>query len=130
MGPGIWQGNLYTTSIMAVLSLRTQLHRNSGHARRFFGSDFPRCHENAVLLVAFSSPWVSSIYQSFGGRMLWLCMLISSTAKWIVFKAGGWRSYRRLVPFFLGLVLGDFTMGSIWTLIGIALGIRTHDFWP
>lgn len=67
---------------------------------------------------------------SFGGRMLWLCMLISSTIKWIVFKTGGWRLYRKLVPFFLGLILGDFTMGSIWTLVGIALGIRTYDFWP
>ena len=67
---------------------------------------------------------------SFGGRTLWLCMLISSTTKWVVFKMGGWGLYRRLVPFFLGLTLGDFTMGSIWTLIGIALGIRTYDFWP
>lgn len=67
---------------------------------------------------------------SFGGRMLWLCILIGSTAKWVVFKTGGWRSYRKLVPFFLGLVLGDFTMGSIWTLIGISLGIKTYDFWP
>ena len=66
----------------------------------------------------------------FGGRMLWLCMLISSTTKWVVFRTGGWKSYRRLVPFFLGLTLGDFTMASIWTLIGIALRIRTYDFWP
>ena len=67
---------------------------------------------------------------SFGGRMLWMCLLISSTAKFLVLRAGGWQAYRKLVPFFLGLTLGDFTMGSIWSLVGMALGVRTYDFWP
>ena len=67
---------------------------------------------------------------SFGGRMLWVCLLISSTVKFLVFRTGGWQAYRKMVPFFLGLTLGDFTMGSIWSLVGMALGIKTYDFWP
>ena len=62
--------------------------------------------------------------------MLWVCLLISSTVKFLVFRTGGWQAYRKMVPFFLGLTLGDFTMGSIWSLVGMALGIKTYDFWP
>ena len=67
---------------------------------------------------------------SFGGRMLWVCLLISSTVKWLVLRNSGWQTYRKLVPFFLGLTLGDFMIGSLWTLLGLGLKMKTYDFWP
>ena len=67
---------------------------------------------------------------SFGGRMLWVCLLISSTVKWLVLRNSGWQTYRKLVPFFLGLTLGDFMVGSLWTLLGLGLKMKTYDFWP
>jgi len=33
--------------------------------------------------------------------------------------------YRRTLPFFLGLVLGDYTMGALWSLIGVVWDVPT-----
>ena len=60
---------------------------------------------------------------------LWFPLLISSIVKWSALKFGGVRAYRRMVPFFLGLILGDFVMGSLWSILGIALGRHTYVFW-
>jgi vacuolar-type H+-ATPase subunit I/STV1 len=30
----------------------------------------------------------------------------------------GSKTYRALVPFFVGLILGDFAHGGLWTLVG------------
>jgi len=45
-------------------------------------------------------------------------------------RNSGWQTYRKLVPFFLGLTLGDFMVGSLWTLLGLGLKMETYDFWP
>ena len=34
-------------------------------------------------------------------------------------RYGGLKSYRRSLPFFLGLVLGDYVTGALWSLIGV-----------
>ncbi|HOJ22893.1 MAG TPA: hypothetical protein PLY56_15300, partial [Armatimonadota bacterium] len=44
-----------------------------------------------------------------------------------ILKWGGLRLYRTLLPFFLGLILGDIMMGCLWSLIGIALGVETYS---
>jgi hypothetical protein len=67
---------------------------------------------------------------SWGVGQLWMPLLIGSTAKFIILKFGGLRSYRVALPFFLGLILGEITIGSLWTIVGIVLGIPTYDFWP
>jgi len=66
---------------------------------------------------------------TWGMASLWSCLLISSVIKWSILKYGGLRSYRRAVPLFLGLILGDFVMGSFWNLVGLAFGIETYSFW-
>ncbi len=60
---------------------------------------------------------------------LWLPLLIAWVLKGLVLRYGRPQSYRRAMPFFIGLVLGEFVVGSIWTIIGITLGIRTYGFW-
>jgi len=60
---------------------------------------------------------------------LWFPLFISSIIKWLALKFGGAKGYRRAVPFFLGLILGDFIIGSIWSILGIAFGMRTYVFW-
>ena len=60
---------------------------------------------------------------------LWFPLLISSIVKWSALKLGGVRAYRRMMPFFLGLILGDFVVGSFWSILGIALGRHTYVFW-
>ena len=60
---------------------------------------------------------------------LWFPLFISSLIKWLTLKFGGAKGYRKIVPFFLGLILGDFIIGSIWSILGIALGMHTYAFW-
>ena len=61
---------------------------------------------------------------------LWAPLLVCLLLKWLILKYGGIRSYRRAVPFFLGLVLGDYLMGIAWSLLSIALNISTYQFYP
>jgi len=60
---------------------------------------------------------------------LWLPLLIAWCAKAIILRYGRAKLYRAAMPFFLGLVLGEFMVGSVWTIIGIVKGIPTYGFW-
>jgi len=60
---------------------------------------------------------------------LWLPLLIAWTAKAVILRYGRAKLYRAAMPFFMGLVLGEFVTGSVWTIIGIARGIPTYGFW-
>lgn len=52
-------------------------------------------------------------------RWLWMPYLLGWLAKVVILKGGGLRLYRRALPFFLGLILGDYTAGAVWSLIGV-----------
>ena len=41
----------------------------------------------------------------------WSCLLIGSTAKWIIFKYGGARAYSKAMRVAIGSILGDFVVG-------------------
>jgi hypothetical protein len=49
--------------------------------------------------------------------------------KLLVLRYGGLRGYRMLMPFFLGLILGQTLVGCAWSLYGMLLGIQTYSFW-
>ncbi|MCD6505322.1 hypothetical protein J7M22_01735 [Candidatus Poribacteria bacterium] len=70
------------------------------------------------------------ISSDWGMRYLWSCMLISSTVKWLVLRFGGRKASHRLYSFAIGLILGDFTVGGIWSLLGVAIGKPMYNFWP
>jgi hypothetical protein len=71
---------------------------------------------------AISSSWSLSL--------LWMPLLIAWIIKTLLLRYGGLRAYRRALPFFLGIILGECILGSLWTLIGIALDVPTYSFWP
>ena len=48
--------------------------------------------------------------------------------KWIVLKYGGISWHRAAIPLFLGVVLGEFMGGAIWSLLGIVLQQPTYRF--
>ncbi|MDE0040842.1 MAG: hypothetical protein OXT74_02310 [Candidatus Poribacteria bacterium] len=60
--------------------------------------------------------------------VLWFSILVSSGIKWLLLKHGGRRTYRKLIPFFLGLILGEFVVGSMWSLIGIIVERPMYRF--
>jgi len=59
---------------------------------------------------------------------LWFPFFISWTAKWIILKYGGIKLYRKAFPLFLGLVLGEFIIGSLWGIIGLLTSRPTYAF--
>lgn len=69
-----------------------------------------------------------AISSSWSIHLVWLPLLIAWTLKSLTMRYGGLRSYRRFVPFFLGLILGDCVMGSVWALISLLWNVRTYNF--
>ena len=60
---------------------------------------------------------------SYGMSFLWSCMLVSWVLKWFILRYGGIKRYRQAAPLFLGLILGEFSVVGIRTIIGIALNL-------
>ena len=50
--------------------------------------------------------------------------------KLALFRYAGLKGYRRAAPFFLGLILGEFVVGSLISLLGVLIGTPTYVFWP
>ena len=62
-------------------------------------------------------------------NLLWFPILLSFITKNILLRYGGLSLYRRTIPFFLGLILGEYFVGGIWNILGIVLGRRMYAFW-
>jgi hypothetical protein len=56
-------------------------------------------------------------------------LLIAWLLKTAITKYGGHKSYSKGVPLFLGLILGQFVVGSILNIVSIALHIPSYMFW-
>ena len=69
---------------------------------------------------AISSSWSMNVF--------WFSILVSSVIKWILLRHGGVSTHRKLIPFFLGLILGEFIIGSIWSIIGITTNQPMYRF--
>ena len=70
-----------------------------------------------------------AISTSWGMNVTWSCLFMSWLIKLLILQYGGVVRHRKIAPFFLGLILGEFTVGSLWTIIGIIAGIPTYGFW-
>lgn len=70
-----------------------------------------------------------AVSSSWSMHMLWACMFIAWAIKLLVLRYGGLRLYRTLMPFFLGVVLGECIVGSLWSIIGMVLNVETYSFW-
>ena len=62
-------------------------------------------------------------------NMLWFPLFLSWAAKAVLLRYGGLKAHRQAVPFFLGLILGEFIMGSFWSLFCVIFGSPTYTFW-
>lgn len=58
----------------------------------------------------------------------WFTLLITTVIKWVLLKHGGIKAYRRAIPFFAGLVLGETVMGCFWALLGLAFRIPIYSW--
>lgn len=60
---------------------------------------------------------------------LWMSIFIAWVIKLVLLRYGGLRAYVRALPFFLGLVLGDCVIGSIWALVNLVFNVPTFSVW-
>jgi hypothetical protein len=66
---------------------------------------------------------------SFGIDYIWFCLVVASAAKLLVLEHGGIKAHRRAVPFFLGLILGEFAVGSFWSALSVIIQQGAYTFW-
>jgi len=70
-----------------------------------------------------------AVSSSWEMNLVWMPLLIAWLAKVVILRYGGLHLFRRAVPFFYGLILGQFVVGSLLNIISIALGIPSYMFW-
>ncbi|GDX40457.1 hypothetical protein LBMAG21_07490 [Armatimonadota bacterium] len=58
----------------------------------------------------------------------WFSIFVGWLLKWALIHLGGLRIYRQSLPFFMGLILGEFVMGAVWSILGIALKMPMYRF--
>lgn len=91
---------------------------------------------SALFIVALS--WLRTRFAGFpfhplgyciGPGLIWLWepFLIAWLIKLLILRYGGLRHYRAALPFFLGLVLGDYMGGALWSLIGVVWDIPVYQ---
>jgi hypothetical protein len=62
-------------------------------------------------------------------NLVWMPLLISWVLKSLIVKYGGHKMYKQATPAFLGLILGQFVVGSLLNIISIILHIPSYMFW-
>jgi len=61
---------------------------------------------------------------------LWMPFLVAWLVKLLVLRYAGLKTYRRLVPVSLGLILGDLSVPALWGLYGTIVSKRMYLFFP
>jgi hypothetical protein len=75
-------------------------------------------------------PAAFSLICTFSMDAFWVDFLLGWLLKALLLRYGGMKAYRAALPFFLGLVLGDFTAGAAWSIAGACLGLDLYRTFP
>ncbi len=59
-----------------------------------------------------------ALNMTFANDFFWGDMFVAWLFKALILRYGGMAVYRRALPFFLGLILGDFVTGAAWSIVG------------
>ena len=128
-GPGAWRGNLAYNAIERLL-------------RQPVGTDTASLGAIALgLMIVMTGtalrlrflwwplhPLAYPLTGYYFFAHLWFPFFISWVIKALLIKYGGIRSYRKALPLFLGLIVGDFVLGSMWGIMGLLTGEPTYTF--
>jgi len=76
------------------------------------------------------SPAAYVLNTTFANELFWLDLTIAWLIKGAFLRYGGIRFYRTALPFFLGLILGDFVTGAAWNLFGTITGLSLFRTFP
>jgi hypothetical protein len=70
-----------------------------------------------------------AVSSSWAMGYMWFPLLLAWVVKYLILRASGLTGYRRALPFFLGLILGEFVVGSVCNLAGLVFGFELYRFW-
>lgn len=73
-------------------------------------------------------PVAYALSASWSIHLVWMPMLIAWVLKFGVLRYGGLRLYRRALPLFFGLILGESIVGCSWPLIGLIFDVPSYNF--
>ena len=59
---------------------------------------------------------------------IWFSLIIAMIIKWLILRHGGIKAYRRSIPFFVGLVLGQALVGCFWPMLSLVLRSRVYSW--
>ena len=63
-----------------------------------------------------------TVYGTGFGWMVWGAALVGWVCKWLTVRYGGAVTYRRVQPFFLGLIFGEAGMRLLWACVALWQG--------
>ena len=77
-------------------------------------------------------PLAYAIVPTWSGFVFWFPFFLAWIIKSLVLRFGGAELYRRLSPFMLGMILGEFSLAIFWAVVSMPfLGWSAPDFpWP
>ena len=73
-------------------------------------------------------PVAYALSASWSINWVWMPMFIAWIVKSAVLRYGGLRLYRRALPLFFGLILGESMPGCAWSLIGLIFHVPNYSF--
>jgi hypothetical protein len=62
-------------------------------------------------------------------NLVWMPLFIAWVLKLVILRYGGRQGFGKSIPFFMGLIMGQFVVGSLWNIYGIATDLPTYQFW-
>ncbi len=104
------------------MAVERQMVRGIQYARRRCSDFLSPVHAAYIFLVASSShripagryvPTVSSL----------VFHILRLLIKYLALKFGDIKAYRAIRPFFMGVVVGEYAMIGIWTILGMFTGV-------
>jgi hypothetical protein len=74
-------------------------------------------------------PLAFAVTSSYEINLVWGPLFLAWIFKSLILRYGGRGGFHRSLPFFIGLMLGQFVVGSLWNIYGIIRDVPTYQFW-
>ena len=74
-------------------------------------------------------PLAFAVTSSWEINLVWMPLFIAWVLKVVILRYGGRQGFSKSVPFFMGLIMGQFVVGSLWNVWGVAMDLPTYQFW-
>lgn len=71
-----------------------------------------------------------ALSMAYGVEYFWSCLLIASVLKWATLRFGGLKGYRYFLPLAFGIIIGEYMVGAMWSVVSVHMGQFIYDFSP